>query len=331
MAWRISEALTANWRATSMRRRIAYSLAIVRIILAPVIILAIYYLFSMGRIVDRIVNVDAPTATLAQQASIQMLEARRAERNYLLLSDPAYLEANRQALSQVSKIFSEIENLQPKERGSARTALGQIRFYQEQFGAVVTSTGQSRQATTQRIRTVLMDYEKDLDGLLRNARREPRTRLVDQLRNQVASFDTEITEAVQTGNPALRQATLGLETSSNQIMKLASSIETQSWARVQDDHEKARALIGRAEWVLSAVSALTLILSVWVSFVLPRQITKPLVTLTRAVDDAAEGNYQADFEFQGEGEFIQLANSVRNLISRSRERASELIKLRGSD
>ena len=36
-------------------------------------------------------NVDAPAATLAQQASIEVLEARRAERNYLLLHDRSYL------------------------------------------------------------------------------------------------------------------------------------------------------------------------------------------------------------------------------------------------
>ena len=65
----------------SLPRRTAYSLALVRIILAPVIFLTVYYLFQMGWIVDRIVNTDAPAATLAQQASIEMLEARRAERN----------------------------------------------------------------------------------------------------------------------------------------------------------------------------------------------------------------------------------------------------------
>jgi len=38
-------------------------------------------------IVDRIVNVDAPVANLAEQASVQMLDARRAERSYFLLRD----------------------------------------------------------------------------------------------------------------------------------------------------------------------------------------------------------------------------------------------------
>ena len=61
--------------ATSLRRRVLYSFAIVRLILAPVILLAVYYLFQMGWIVDRIVSVDAPAATLAQQASTLMQEA----------------------------------------------------------------------------------------------------------------------------------------------------------------------------------------------------------------------------------------------------------------
>src|ERR1700733_11817422 len=82
----------------SLRKRVAYSLAIVRLILVPVIFLSIYYLFEMGWIVDRIVSFDAPAATLAQQASIQMLEARHNERNYLLLYDPASLQAGRDSI-----------------------------------------------------------------------------------------------------------------------------------------------------------------------------------------------------------------------------------------
>jgi len=55
---------------------VAYSLAVVRLVLVPVIFLAVYSLFEMGLIVDRIVNVGAPVATLAEQASVQMLDAR---------------------------------------------------------------------------------------------------------------------------------------------------------------------------------------------------------------------------------------------------------------
>src|ERR1700723_4342681 len=89
--------------ATSMRRRVLYSFAIVRAVLAPVLLLAVYYLFQMGWIVDRIVNVDAPAANLAQQASIEMLEARRAERSYPLLRDTSYVETNHDRIAEVTQ------------------------------------------------------------------------------------------------------------------------------------------------------------------------------------------------------------------------------------
>ena len=63
------------------------------------------------------------------------------------------------------------------------------------------------------------------------------------------------------------------------------------------------------------IGPLTLLLSIWISFVLPRQVVKPLVDLREAVDNAASGNYQIDFELRGEGELIDLAKSVRNLIT----------------
>src|SRR5262252_8577321 len=89
---------------SSLQRRIAYSLALVRVILAPVICMAIYYLFRMGWVVDRIVNIDAPAAALAQQASIEMLQARRAERNYLVLRDASYLAENHDATAKTQRI-----------------------------------------------------------------------------------------------------------------------------------------------------------------------------------------------------------------------------------
>ena len=95
-----------------MQRRTAYSLALVRFILAPVIFLAVYYLFRMGWIVDRIVNVDAPASAIAQQASIEMLEARRAERNYLLLHDAIDLATNHDAVAKTEQTLRDIQNLE---------------------------------------------------------------------------------------------------------------------------------------------------------------------------------------------------------------------------
>jgi CHASE3 domain sensor protein len=300
----------------SLRKRVAYSLAIARLILVPVILLAVYYLFEMGWIVDRIVNVDAPAATLAQRASIEVLEARRAERNYLLLHDPSYLVANREALGRTRQIVSQIQDLEPQDMGETQKALEALSVYEQRVGAAATAMAQPGQGDADRIQAVVRAYEDDLNELLRGARLKKRAQLIEELRNRVGSFDTQISQTVQAGNPALGPVTADLQTSSQQVLELLSELETENWKRVESDHREARRLIHSAEWALSIVSAITLLFSVWVSFTLPRQVVKPLVSLREAVDHVAQGNGAVDFEIAGRGEVAELARSVQNLIAR---------------
>src|SRR5579863_5424807 len=114
MAWRTTGSFTVFLQGFSLRRRVAFSLALVRLILVPVILLAVYYLIAMASIVDRIVSVDAPVATAAERASIEMLDARRAEANYFLLHDPDDIARNRESLKQLEKTIQGCRRLQPE-------------------------------------------------------------------------------------------------------------------------------------------------------------------------------------------------------------------------
>jgi nitrogen fixation/metabolism regulation signal transduction histidine kinase len=302
----------------SLRRRVALSLAVVRLVLVPVIFLAVYYLFEMGVIVDRIVNVDAPVASLAEQASVQMLDARRAERSYFLLRDPQYLQANKESVTQLKTIFGRIRELAPAQN-PPRDGLQNVDLYEQQFRAAVSLAETPGNTAIERVQEVVRAYEKNLNDLLKQARRKTRVRLVDDLRSQVGSFDTKIVSTVEAGDPTLQQVTPALQASSQKVLEIASDLESSGWAHVQRDHSKARHLLYRAEWVLSTVSFLTLLLSIWISFVLPRQVVKPLLDLREAVDHAAAGNYRIDFELHGEGELVDLAKSVRNLIAHAKQ------------
>ena len=304
---------------SSLRRRVAYSLAGVRLILVPVIFLAVYYLFALGRIVDRIVSFDAPAATLSQQASIEMLEARRAERNYLLLNDTSSLDQHHEAVDKLKKIFTAIRELNAADQSLTEQALNALQSYDQGFQAAVESTRKPGQAPADRIDAVLQAYERDLGSLLAGAKNKRRTQLINELRNRVESFDAEIAKTAQEGNPALREINANLKSSGDEVLRLTSELETRNWDRIDADHRKARRLTSQAEWALAIVSAITLLVSVWISFTLPRQVVRPLISLKEAVDHAAAGNYEIEFEIQGEGEVVQLANSIRLLIAHVRE------------
>jgi methyl-accepting chemotaxis protein len=157
-------------------------------------------------------------------------------------------------------------------------------------------------------------YEKDLDDLLRGARLKKRAQLIEELRNRVGSFDAQISETVQEGNPALRQVTADLQSSSQEVLGSLTELETENWKLVESDHKEARRLMRSAEWALSIVSAMTLMFSLWVSVILPRQVVKPLISLREAVDHAAQGSGAVDLEIKGRGEVAELAKSVHNLI-----------------
>ena len=307
-------------RGTPLRRRVAYSLGLVRLILAPVILLTVYYIFAMGWIVDRIVSVDAPMATQAEQISLQMLEALRAERNYFLLYDPAELEANRQALTSMQQIIDACIKLQPEERGALQLMRAQGQFYQRRMAVAVARRSEVNEAPAQHVRDVIRAYTRDLDHLLKGSSHTTRATLMEELHNRLGTLDEQVAASLEAEDPAFRQISADLRTSTDAIVKESSELEARSWQRVQRDHEKARLLLRRAEWVLSIVSLLTILLSVWASIVLPRTVVEPLVALKAAVDRAAAGNYAIEFDVEGEGEVVQLANSVRKLLAHVREK-----------
>ncbi|MGD0126305.1 MAG: hypothetical protein ABSF46_13160 [Terriglobia bacterium] len=320
MTWIARKPFTVLARGTSLRRRVAYSLGLVRLILAPVIFLTVYYIFAMGWIVDRIVSVDAPMATQAERISLEMLQALRAERNYFLLYDPAELEANRQTLATMQQIIDSCLSLQPEERPTLEHMRAQGQFYQQRMAVAVARRAEVNEAPGQHVRQVIQAYTQDLDKLLKSSARTNRSTLMTELHNRVGSLDEQVAASMEAQDPAFRQISADLRSSSDAIVRESAELEARSWQRVQRDHQRARQLLRRAEWVLSTVSFLTILLSIWVSFVLPRTVVEPLVALKAAVDRAAVGNYAIEFDVEGEGEVVQLANSVRKLLAHVQEK-----------
>jgi CHASE3 domain sensor protein len=307
---------------TPLRRRVAYSLAIVRLILVPVILLAVYYLFAMGSIVDRIVGVDAAVAMQAEHASIEMLDARRSERNFLLLQDPNALASNRKSIDALEATIQQCQKLLPEEGTTTGTILSQVMLYRDGMDKVAQRMSGGEEPPFQRIHSVVRAYEQQLNDLLARSHHLSRERLMQRLHETTATFDAGVTAAGEE-DPELKQLTQQLQTTSESILHLSSNLEQQSWQRVEQDRREARGLLRRAEWIGGIVSAMVLLISVWVSFILPREVVRPLLDLKSAVDHAAAGNYEIEFDLQGKGEVVQLANSVRNLIAHVREKAGK--------
>jgi methyl-accepting chemotaxis protein len=269
----------------------------------------------MGHILDRIVNVDAPAATLSQQASIEMLKARRSARNYLLLHDPKYLDSNRQEIELTREDLDKIRVIEADEEDDVEMASQGLALYQQRLEAGLATLEESSKGSGDRIQAVVTAYEGDLDQLLRRANRTRRDQLVEELRKRIDSFDSQIIRTAQQDNPKLRKVTSDLNDSSEEVLKIASELESRNWDKVRKAHAEARDLIRQAERSVSIASAITLLTSIWVSFILPRQVVKPLLELKKSIDHAAAGNFEIEFDVQGKGEIVELAASLRNMFA----------------
>jgi CRISPR/Cas system-associated protein endoribonuclease Cas2 len=138
----------------------------------------------MGAIINRIVNIDAPVTTLAEQISVNMLRARRSERDYFLLQDSAYLQTNRQALDTIKQTVAKIDELAPEEQSATRAILKAVEQYEQHFGTAVSLLEQPGATTAQRVQDSVAAYETDLNDLLRHAKRTGAAQLVREVSDQ---------------------------------------------------------------------------------------------------------------------------------------------------
>src|SRR5260370_40641896 len=73
-----------------------------------------------------------------------MLDARRTERNYLLVYDPASLQAARESLDKIEQILIAIRELNPADQELTQQALNALHQYRQRFETAVTAVGQPR-------------------------------------------------------------------------------------------------------------------------------------------------------------------------------------------
>jgi len=89
----------------SMRSRIGLGITISRLIFLPVICLSIFYIAGMVSATNRIATVDAKVGQLSGQILFEVDEMRKAQKSYVLMSDPVSLrkikESSQRAMTQI--------------------------------------------------------------------------------------------------------------------------------------------------------------------------------------------------------------------------------------
>ena len=104
------------------------------------------------------------------------------------------MNANRDLVGEVTDTLLKIRKLEPAEEATTQKILEATQLYQLKFAGAVSAMGEPGDAPRERIEAVIANYERNLNGLVEKDTHKSRARLVDELRSQVGSFDTEITK-----------------------------------------------------------------------------------------------------------------------------------------
>lgn len=308
-----------------MKSRIGLGISASRLIFAPVVTLAIYYIAGMVSAAKHIATVDVDVARLADESITEIAEIRKAEKDFLLLKDPAYLkkiDANSQAL------FHRIENmmaLDPSRKALFVQINDVLREYRDGIDQLSQSSppvsdGQGREQFVG-----LVDGYRDRIDKMLEAAKQSRTpdeisRSIVEINNGTMPFDQYVVQASVGAQPQRTRILSNMQSRGEQLESLAKSISDSSWNKVEEERNRTEALGHRASVLITITLALTLIVSFLFTWLLPRRVMRPLNQVTEALRKASRGNYDVFLHLSAKDEVGELVNEFHNLIEHMRDR-----------
>ena len=311
-----------------MKGRIGLGITISSLIFLPVIFMAIYYIAGMVSATNQIATVDAKVARLAEQIISEIGEMRRAEKNYLLLKDPAYLKK----INEVSQLLiAQIEDglfISSSERNRFAEMKEAVKAYVSNIELVSQSSEPLQDAAAlNRFSGLVRSYQKRIDSLLEVANRlksqNEISQSIDTISNEAMSFDRYIIQSVIASEPQRAKLLAELQSKGDQIAMLARQINENSWKKVEEERSHTEQLGNRATLIITITLTVTLLLSFAFTWYLPRRVLNPIREITQALRKASSGNYDVFLHLSAKDELGDLVNEFHNLVDHMRDRDNQ--------
>lgn len=312
----------------TIRAQIAWSFVLIRLILYPSVIVAMIYFFWMASLVNRIAREDARLIRLAELIDVNLLEARKAEKNFALLGDRAYLDQHRDSTGTLRLLMEEGKRFARAEQDFTRIERAQGE-YLAAFDKL-SAQGPLDQAAIRHagVGSRLADYRRAVEGDLeafRNAVRSRRAydRLQRTLRGRLNALILDLEAFAQGEEPAIPAGLFQrLRRAGDEVQRLAREIAERTWRDLEVHREQAFRLRRTGLWVMSILLAATFCLNTVLTYVLPRRILGPVTELTEACRRVRAGDMAAQVAERRRDELGDLARAFNEMLEALRGRAA---------
>ncbi len=293
----------------SIRGRMALSMLLAAALVAPVVLLAAFYIRSMNVAVNRIVNQDIEAMRLADRIAVAVVQARRDERGLVLSGDTSYLSSARTALERAATL----SDSGTKVDATLGTRFTRVAGLAGAYRVLLDSLARMPSALQRRV--VLPSPEqlrRTYEELLRAAAAAPDARTRDSILGTAVSLNAGLVPTGRTLADSMTSIQLGLAAETDTITSLAR-------AHILAHQQRSRQLAGWGQRNIVTVLLLVLVALAWLVIRLPNQAVLPIKRIINGLRRTEEGDLDVNIKIRSRDELGELARQLNRAFARLRD------------
>jgi len=271
--------------------------------------LSLFFMNSMMRRIQDITQKDAALAAVARDISIQMLEARREEKNFIIYLDSTHIANTRKIIGEVKNNIETARQIAPEHIAQLDSMSVQIERYSNNIGSLGDIFQEDPRALSS-IQQQIIAYENRFKQTVgaRNIDRDSLPSWISDLNVLMASAATKVSAEKTRLLTDLRE-------SSDMILTMSQNIASQAQASLTEHGEEGVKSGMRAQRNALIIFIVTGIVLVYLVYYLPNRILIPFRRITRALKVIGTGQTEVTLPDLKKGdEFWQLFQSFLEAV-----------------
>lgn len=296
-----------------IQTRIALSMLLSSALVAPVILLSLFYIGQMNRVLGRVINVDLELTRLGDRITLTFLDARRDEKNFLLYRDTADLASARAGADRVLALCAEGRKLDRAIAPAFDSIAGDIAVYLMQLDTMAALLDTAASAYPQTLARLRAERQRLLDlaaAAADTVRRDSALAAADRL---AARADVPVRGLL---GRLLNEQVRATET---RVTVQAGAIGEYAGAHTRQSQLRAQRLSTWGQRNIATALVLVIVGLLWIVISLPRRLVLPLKRISNALGRAERGELDVHVTVHGRDELDQLARQFNRVFARIRE------------
>lgn len=315
-----------------IKTKISISILVVLISLVPMVTMSLHYLNVMLRKIDVIAQKDIQIVDIAQEIKVNILLAKKAENslalNLIPEADSINIVQNKNAVEDiiylVNQVFTESED---------DTLMNQLEMLTKQYRRKFNNFLKLREQNdsyeiSKNINQSFLGIKNDLQqryiSLINKAFSENKTSSSDSLIQEVNallnsySLDDLILQSNSVDAPEFMEVKKELSAIVDEIILKAERLGDWGRKKLQVHRDELALFTARAKRNVLTIIMITFMVSIYLIFIFPVRIVKPISTISSMIRRAEAGDFDVAVQSTSSDEIGQLAQFFNQMMKQVR-------------